>query len=63
MKKVIPAFIVLLVVGACLPTVPTPIAPTATAVIVSSSNANTGRPGRAIAYAHTWYSEIWNSSA
>lgn len=37
MKKVIPAFIVLLVVGACLPTVPTPIAPTATAVIGSSS--------------------------
>lgn len=37
MKKVIPALIVLLVVGACLPTMPTPISPTATAVIGSSS--------------------------
>ncbi|MCC6568275.1 MAG: hypothetical protein IT315_03465 [Anaerolineales bacterium] len=37
MKKVIPALVVLLLVGACLPTVPTPIAPTATAVIGSSS--------------------------
>ncbi len=37
MKKVIPALVVLLVVGACLPTVPTPISPTATAVIGSSN--------------------------
>ena len=38
MKKVIPALVVLLVVGACLPTTaPTPISPTVTAVIGSSS--------------------------
>lgn len=38
MKKVIPALVVLLVVGACLPsTPPTPISPTVTAVIGSSS--------------------------
>lgn len=38
MKKVIPALVVLLVVGACLPsTPPTPISPTVTAVIGSSN--------------------------
>jgi hypothetical protein len=39
MKKVIPALVVLLVVGACLPTIPSPASPTATAVTGISTTA------------------------
>ncbi|HNQ93672.1 MAG TPA: hypothetical protein PKK96_05420 [Anaerolineales bacterium] len=51
MKKVIPALVVLLVVGACLPAVPTPISPTAT--VIGSSSAPTLAPSNTISPSET----------